>query len=82
MGPADAQRLVAAIDQLTLQVSRVAYAIEELSMQNPPEGEVSVVDECKRCGCNLVHVEETKCPVCKEPRIPEEPDGDSGVEAE
>jgi hypothetical protein len=82
MSPADAQRLVAAIDQLTLQVSRVAYAIEEISIKDPPEGEVSLVDECRRCGCNLVLVTEDKCPVCKEPYVSEKPDGDSGVEAE
>jgi len=81
MSPSDAARLVSAIEQLTLQVSRVAYAIEETSMdQGHPDAQAC--DTCRRCGCNLVPSDADKCPVCKEPYVWKDPDGLSGVETE
>ena len=80
MSPSDAARLVSAIEQLTLQVSRVAYAVEEQSIANFRPREC---DTCRRCGCNLVPVDTDKCPVCKEPyEWKEHDDGNPGVEAE
>lgn len=59
------RQLTEAMERLTLQVARLAYAVEELSLDdNNPEAQPA--DTCKRCGCRLVPEAAEKCPVCGE----------------
>lgn len=59
--------LVKAIEELTTQVARGAYAIEMDVLTNTKQSMDWAGLDCKRCGCMLIVEGEAKCPVCKEP---------------
>lgn len=57
-------RVVRAIDALTLQVSRLAWAVERTLRSQLPERIVDTLVACRRCGSMLVVAGEPKCGAC------------------
>lgn len=68
----DEDRIVAAIMDLTKQVSRVAWALEARAILDAvsEEGEDQLHEEtpCSCCGSQLVPVLADACPACLEPK--------------
>ncbi len=52
--------LIKALDRLTAQVSRVAYAAE----QSLTTAHAVSHDPCRLCGCTLVPTQTNTCPAC------------------
>jgi uncharacterized OB-fold protein len=63
----DEDRLVAAIMDLTNQVSRFAWAQEVFAKSTFEEG-VFEETPCAKCGSMLVPVKAETCPACLEPK--------------
>jgi len=60
----DEDRLVAAIEDLTNQVARVAWALESTRMTAVYQHE----NPCSKCGSQLVLANADDCPACLEPK--------------
>lgn len=69
----DENRIVAAIMDLTKQVSRAAWALEARVISES-DGEEYEEAPCPCCGSQLVPVTAEACPACLEPKK-EKPDG-------
>jgi hypothetical protein len=63
----DEDRLVAAIMDLTNQVSRAAWANEVRTRMELEKGSFEK-DPCAKCGCMIVPTEAAVCPACLEPK--------------
>jgi hypothetical protein len=65
--PDNDERLIAAVNQLTDQVSRLAWAQEAL-VRGRFENGVFEGKTCRTCGSMLVPVEYPCCAACREPK--------------
>jgi hypothetical protein len=63
----DENRVVAAIMDLTKQVSRAAWALEAVAISKS-DGEDFEDDPCRCCSSQLVPVLADVCPACLEPK--------------
>ncbi len=52
--------LIKALDRLTAQVSRVAYATEQSLRTTDSTNR----EPCRLCGCTVVPTQTNKCPAC------------------
>ena len=66
MATSDADKVVAAINELMFQVCRVAWALEVPFLA--PEGASFRSAPCSRCGTQLVPVVTEVCPACLAPQ--------------
>ena len=77
MAGRDLDAVLAAVDRLTAQVSRVAFAAETLVLNT-----IGVLSgrQCRGCGCRLIDVKDEACRVCGRPLEPEESNGGQAAE--
>lgn len=59
-----ADRVARALEALTLQVSRMAWAVERVLMSQLPSNIVDALVACRQCGSMLVVAGDPRCGAC------------------